>query len=128
MIDVLLMKLIGGALVVAAISGSLYGGYQHVKGIGYDEAMVICAENTRKYEEKINGKIDKIEANATLLVTETRASNELLQTNVSAILKNTKGKTLTIIKNGECNPSQTFSDTFGNVNKRVNESMKGIKP
>lgn len=128
MISELAIKLILAGVIATAVSGGIYGAYKHVEGIGYDKAMVLCAENTRKYEEKINGKIDKIEANATLLVTETRASNELLQTNVSAILKNTKGKTLTIIKNGECNPSQTFSDTFGNVNKRVNESMKGTKP
>lgn len=126
MISDIAFKLIIAGALAASLAGGAYGVYNHIETKGYDRGLAECAARVKKYEDNINSKIDKIEANATLLVTEGRASNEALQQGVTAILKNTKGKTLTIIKNGECLPSQGFSDTFKAVNARVNQTVSGV--
>ena len=126
MLSELAIKLIVAGAIFTTVSGGLVGGYRYVKNKGYDEAMVVCAENAKKYEATVNERISRIEANSTMLINASKTSNELVQANVLAILKTTKGKTLTIVKNGECTPSPTFSDTFNAINKRVNETLKDI--
>ena len=122
MIPYALIMRIAGA---AAIALALYLGYAHIKSIGYAEASVVYEQKIRAYEDGINKKIDTIQALSTSLVVNTTINNDLLAKDVSGILDRVKGKPLVIVKNGECVPSQTFSDTFNQINKRTNESMKG---
>ena len=91
---------------------------------GYAKAEAKYTQMINEQNIKISDKISNIEANSNILVTESRASNATLTKDVKGILLGVKGKTLTIVKDGGCTPSQTFSDTFNSVNKRVNQSMK----
>lgn len=99
-------------------------GYSHIKDIGYREAEAKYTEVIRKHELAVAAKTKMIEALSNDLVLQQKASSDQLATSINAVLVNVKGKSLTIIKNGECTPSQTFSDSFSKINKRVNESLK----
>lgn len=120
----ILIKLAIKAAIAAAIAGFLFFGYNHIKQIGYKEAEQKYTQVIENYEKNLNKKIDSIETLAGTLVLENRENNNLLSQDVEAILARVKGKTLTVVKNGECSPSQTFSDTFVEINKRANQSMK----
>jgi hypothetical protein len=100
-------------------------GYNHVKDIGYKEAETKYTQVIKDYENNVSRKINVIEAISNSLAIESKESSEALAKDVGNILSNTKGKTLTVIKNGECTPSKTFSDSFTEINKRTNQSMKG---
>lgn len=112
------------AAVAAAIAGFLFFGYEKIKDIGYKEAEQKYTQVIKNYEENINKKIDNIESLAGNLVVENRENSLLLATDINTILGKVKGKTLTVVKNGECSPSQTFSDTYVQINQRANQSMK----
>jgi len=128
MISELAIKLILAGVIVTAVSGGMYGGYVHIKSIGYNEGVVECNKKNKAYEDTVNQKIATIEANSILLVSETRENNAAILQGVGTIIKSTKGKTLTIIKNGECTPSATLSDSIKAINQRVNQSIQGTKP
>lgn len=120
-----MLQIVYKAIVALAIMLALYSGYSYIKNIGYKEAEVVYQQKISDYENKLNKKIDTIETLASTLVAENRESAAILTTDVAEILAKTKGKTLTIVKNGECIPSKTFSDSFVEINKRTNQSMKG---
>ena len=109
---------------MAAIGGLGYTGYSKIKQIGYDEATAICELNNKERQALIDEKIRNIEVNSNVLIELQKVSNENLSNDIAKISKGFKGKTLTIVKNGECTPSATFSDSFNTINKRVNESLK----
>lgn len=125
MIPLLMIKGIASLALVAALAGGGYATYSYIKGIGYQEAKVECELRFKEYNDTVATKIATIEANSTLLVENNKTANELLIKDVTGIVKSIKGKTLTVVKNGECLPNQTFSDTINSVNKRVNQSING---
>lgn len=110
--------------LISLITALGYTGYSKIKQIGYDEAATKYELVIKKNQDEINVKIKTIETNSTLLIEQQKLANEAVAGDISKILKGVKGKTLTIIKNGECSPSTTFSDSFTTINKRVNESIK----
>lgn len=120
----ILVKLAIKAAIAAAIAGFLFFGYEKIKSIGYQEAEQKYTKVIKDYEDNLNKKIDNIETLAGTLVVENRENNVLLTNDINTILTRVKTKPLTIVKNGECSPSQTFSDTFVEINKRANQSMK----
>ena len=120
----LLLTLLGYALAAAGIMGSIYAGYSHVKHIGYQEAETEYKLVIKEYEEQRDAKIRKIEELSGLLITTANANNEATQKDVKTILAAVKGKPLVVVKNGECTPSQTFSDSILTINKRINQSIK----
>ena len=111
-------------LLVLVVVGSVLFIYDKGSTDGYAKAEAKYTQMINEQNIKISDKISNIEANSNILVTESRASNATLTKDVKGILLGVKGKTLTIVKDGGCTPSQTFSDTFNSVNKRVNQSMK----
>ena len=125
MFDTLIIKWVAAALLAAAISVGIYAGYSHIKQIGYNEAEAKYTQIMHQYETDVNKKIDTIVAMSNSLATINQANNEQLTNDISAILSKVKGKQLVVVKNGECVPSQTFSDSFGQINKQVNLNMKG---
>ena len=121
-----LLPLVYRGLVVLAIIIALYTGYSHIKDIGYKEAEAKYTKVIREYEANVNKKIDSIESLATTLVAENREATAIITTDIDAILTKTKGKTLTIIKEGECVPTETFSNTFREINVRTNQTIKEL--
>ncbi len=120
----LILTLIGYFLAAAGVMGSIYAGYSHVKGIGYKEAEDKCIQKFAEYEKERDEKIANIEKLAGILVTEGRTSQAALASDITTILKNSKNKPLVIVKDGECNPSKTYSDSMSEINKRVNQDIK----
>ncbi len=116
----ILYKLAGVALVLLA----LYSGYSHIKSIGYAEAEAKYTLVIKNYEDNLNKKINAIEVVSMALAEESKASSEQLATGINTLISNTRGKTLTVVKNGECLPSETFSKTFREINVRTNQTMK----
>lgn len=115
--------LIAGLISLVTALG--YTGYSKVKQIGYDEAASKYELLIKNNQDEINAKIRSIEVNSNLLIEQQKANSTALASDISSITKGLKGKTLTtIVKNGECTPSTTFSDSFTTINKRVNESLK----
>lgn len=110
-------------LVAAGVLGSLYSGYYHVKDIGYQEASIKYELVIKDYEKRRDAKIASIEALSTILVTESRSNNATTTKSIANVLAATKGKPLVVVKNGECTPSQTFSDSILTINKRINQSI-----
>ena len=123
-----LLEILPKLLTGVVLSLLLFFGYQHIKQNGYEEGYSVASQ---KYEEviaanqkEINKKIENIESLASNLATLNTTANEKLTEHVASILDKIKGKSLVIVKNGECTPSPTFSDSLAEINKRVNQNMK----
>lgn len=116
-----------GAVIAGVILSStalVYTGYSKIKQIGYSEAEVKYELVIKNQQKLIDEKIRSIEVSSNLLIEQQRVSNESLSSDIAKISKGIRGKTLTIVKNGECLPTPAFSDSFNTINKRVNESLK----
>lgn len=124
MISPLLIKWGLTLAIVAAVTAGGYSAYSGIREAGYKEAATKYQLVIDKQQDVIDAKLKNIEVLSGLLVTENRASNTLLASNVSSILNKVKGVPLVVVKDNKCTPSQTFSDTLDAVNRRVNESIK----
>lgn len=110
--------------LVVAFCLSLYMGYAHIKSIGYKEAEQKYTLIIKSYENDVNKKIDAVVMNSVVLLEQNRSNSNRLAKDVKSILDLTKDKPLVVVKNGECLPSEVFSDTIRVLNQRANESMK----
>ena len=95
---------------------------------GNEDAKAKYLPIIAEYTSKVDNKLTAVETLASTLLNEGRVSRGMLDNNIATIIKNTKNKPLVIIKDGECNPSPTFTDSFILVNKQINLSMKEYKP
>lgn len=112
------------AIAFAALSGATYLGYSKIKSIGYAEAEVKYELVIKEYNDNIAEKISSIETLSTVLATQQQENTVALSKSIEGVLYAMKGKTLTIIKDGKCVPSQTFSDSISTLNSTVNQNMK----
>lgn len=119
----IIIRLIAAAVIAAA----LYTTYNHIKQIGYKEAEAKYEQVIKDYETNVSKKIDSIEILATNLSKDSKRTRAQLSGDIDKIVEGQKGKSLTIIKDGECNPNQTFIDGFVSMNQRANQSLKGFK-
>ena len=105
-------------------------GYNHIYQQGHQAGYVVAeAKYTKIINDNttaVNKKIDNIETLAGNLVAINTASNDKMTEDIASILSKVKGKPLVIVKNGDCVPNQTFSDSFIQINKRANQAMKEI--
>ena len=120
----LILSLLGYGLAAAGVLGSIYAGYSHIKSIGYQEASNKYELVIKDYEEQRDAKIANIEALSFILVNESRNNNATTAKSIADVLVAAKGKPLVVVKNGECTPSETFSDSILTINKRINQSIK----
>lgn len=119
----LILSLLGYAIAAAGIMGSIYAGYSHIKHIGYEEAKVTYEQKFKDYEVQRDAKLDKIVDLSRVLVSESRKNNAATTKSIAAVLEAAKTKPLVVVKDGECTPSQTFSDSILTINKRINQSI-----
>lgn len=119
----LILSLLGYGIAAIGILGSVYSGYSHVKNIGYQEAAVKYEKVIKDYEEVRNQRIANIEKLSYTLVNESRSNSLATAKGISSVLVAAKAKPLVILKEGECTPSQTFSDSILTINKRINQSI-----
>jgi esterase/lipase len=103
-------------------------GYAKVKQAGYEEAEAKYTQIIKDYENSVNKKIDNIESLSNLLIIQGREDAVLLSQDMQTIVTSIKRKPLVIVKDGECNPNATFSDTLSKINQRANQTVKDRKP
>ncbi len=125
MIPLIWIRGIIAAAIISMVTGGLYLGYSKVKSIGYNEASDKYELVIKEYNQRVLDKIDAIEQNSNTLVIEAKANSDNLSKGISTITKSIKNKPMVVVKEGVCTPSVTFSNSFGEINKRVNESIKG---
>ena len=116
-------------LIVIAISlvitlAGIFSFWKHADQNGFDRGYQEQQVRIDTLVSKISVKIDDIESTSNKLAVDAKIRDEVLATDIGTIIARTKGKTFTIIKNGECTPSSTFSDTINELNKRANQTMK----
>ena len=125
MFETIIVKALVSAALVATLASSGYAVYTKIKDIGYKEAEAVYTLKLKEYEDTVLEKVTKVEEMSTSLIEETSKSNAKLTKDITLIVKGFKGQPMTIInQKGECIPSPTFSEGFGKINKRVNESIK----
>lgn len=124
MIPLIWIRGIIATVLLSSIMGLGYLGYSKIKAIGYQEASAKYEERIKEYNSKVLAKVEAIEQNSIVLSEEARTNNAKLQKNITSVVSTMKGKTLTIVKNGECTPSKTFTDSFNQINHIVNENIK----
>lgn len=120
-------KVISALVLAVSIGGVGYLGYSKVKAIGYAEAEQKCIDNFKEYEKARDARLDDIIAKSDQLIKDNAANSASLRKNIASIIKGLDGKTLAIIKNGECIPSKEFLDSYVSINKQANQNMKGFK-
>lgn len=113
------------AIVFSSITGVGYLGYSKIKNVGYEEAKVEYDAKYKEYVEAHQAKLDSIVKTSDALLIEGRASNAKTLEGITKILTKSKGKPLVIIKDGVCVPTQSFTNSISEINKQVNENMKG---
>lgn len=114
-------------LISLVISIGSCTGYNKVKAIGYDEAATKYEAIISEQKQLIDTKLLNVEKLAITLAVETKYANENLSKDIKTITKGINGKTLTIVKDGECLPTSTFSDSFVLINARTNETLRGLQ-
>lgn len=119
-----LIKLALGAVMSLVLAIFLYMGYNHIKDIGYKEAEIVYTAQITKLQKDIGDKVDNVEKLASTIADTNKTSSDALATDVAAILARTKGKSLVVVKDGGCVPSQTFIDSISEVTKRTNQAIK----
>lgn len=117
------LLLILAILVLVGIFG--YKGYSAIEDIGYQKAKTECAENFKKYERDRDAKIAKIEEDSSILVADTQLRNDKLTRKNGELIKQLKAKPLVLVKDGKCEITEIFSDSFGKINQTTNQSRKG---
>jgi hypothetical protein len=114
--------------ILALIISFGYLGYSKIKQVGFEEAEAKYTLIIKEYENNLNKKVDVIENLSNTLVIENRENSALLAQDLELIKSGIKKKPLVIIKDGECIPSTNFSEAFGKLNQRANQSIKDKKP
>ena len=122
-----LMKYAKEILISILVFSMLYIGYNKVKTIGYNEAATEHQILIDAQKLLIDNKILSVERLAERLALQTRANNIALSKDIKAITTELKGKTLTIMKEGECLPSPSVAESIILINTRTNESIRGQK-
>lgn len=117
-------KLLLYAAVVISVLGVAYSGYKHIYNKGFIAATSICDENMRKQQEALNAKLQKV-----FEVSQQEAAANVtrqikLENGLKKILTESRKEPTTIIKEGVCYPSKSFSDSFGAINRQANEAIK----
>lgn len=112
-------------LAFSGIMGFGYLGYSKIKQVGYEEAKVEYEKKYKEYVDAHQAKLDSIVKTSDVLLAESRKSNVNTLKGINTILAKSKGKPLVIVKDGGCVPSPAFIDSISEINKQVNEKMKG---
>jgi hypothetical protein len=128
MIPITMLPYVLRASILALLLSLGYMGYAKVKQAGYEEAEAKYTQIIKDYENSVNKKIDNIESLSNLLIIQGREDAVLLSQDMQTIVTSIKRKPLVIVKDGECNPNATFSDTLSKINQRANQTVKDRKP
>lgn len=118
-----LRLLLWGALA-STLTASMYAGYNHIYNKGFIASTEICNENQRKQQEALDEKLASIFKSSQELAAANAARQNKLDANLKKILEASRKEPTTIIQEGVCYPSKTFSNSFGEINRQTNQAIK----
>lgn len=115
------------AAILISFTGFGYIGYTKIKDIGFQEATAICTLNFKKYEAEREARIAEVEATARTLVANNKRKSNKLTEQMNETIKQLKNQPLVVLKENNCELTETFSDSFSKINHTANQSMKDTK-
>ena len=121
MITALLLKNWKNIVKVLAILLSLFFVYNYIYQRGVEATTVVYEAKIKAQQEQLDKQIATLEKNSTLLVEQSNLNSAMVKKDLNKILAAAKTKPLVIYKNGECSPSQTFLDSWNQINLRGNQ-------
>ena len=113
-------------IVAALLGGFVYSAYNWAFNAGYDKASLHYASIVDKQEKAIDAKLEKLFVVSSQLVAQTASKQQQLDKALSTIAMNASKKPLVIYKEGACVPTETFLDSFSEINLTANQNMKGF--
>lgn len=112
------------AAVAFSILGAGYSGYTHIYDKGFIAAKAICEENQKIQQEALDVKLADIFKASQELAAENAVRQKDLDAKLKRILDASRKEPITIIKDGVCYPSKSFSDSFEAINRQTNQAIK----
>ena len=109
---------IAGAIIIAL--ALLVAGYRVAYTHGKLSAQAECTETMAKYQKDVQSKIDTIETDLGKLASIAEIRQDQLSSDITKILVGVKKKPVTIIKEGKCTPSTSFTDSINEAVTRAN--------
>ena len=115
------LRLIAVIVSIIAILGVGFYAYSYAYNKGKLEAQYECLQQQVGYQKQVQEKIVAIESNLDILAELGTLREEQLAQDISQILAGVKKKPVTVVKNGQCNPSTTFVDSINQAISRANQ-------
>ena len=112
-----IISIVGAILVAAALLGA---GYRIAYNHGKLSAQAECTETMAKYQKDVQAKIDTIETDLGKIASIAEIREDQLSSDIAKILAGVKKKPVTIIKEGKCTPSTSFTDSINEAITRAN--------
>lgn len=106
--------------IVAAL-GIGYSAYSYTYNQGKQQAQIECQKKFEEYQKQLDEKISRIETSISSVAESSQTSQQLLNSDITEILKRVKKAPVTVVKDGKCYPSQTFVD---GINEAINRANK----
>jgi uncharacterized protein HemX len=95
--------------------------YNKIYTRGYEQARLECVQAQQQYELELQQKITQLEGSLTAAQQQATQKQQKLNKQIISISEQLKLRQVTIVKNGECLPSQAFLDSIGEAIMRANE-------
>lgn len=113
-------------VILALLSGFVYSAYNWAYNAGYDKATLKYSAMVEKQEKAIDEKLEKLFVASSQLVAQTASKQQQLDKALNTIALKASKKPLVIYKEGACIPTETFLNSFSEINLTANENMKGF--
>lgn len=113
-------KLLVTAGIVLILSLVLGYGYRSAYNHGKLSAQAECTETMAKYQKDVQSKIDTIETDLGKIASIAETREDQLSLDIAKILAGVKKKPVTVIKEGKCTPSTSFTDSINEAITRAN--------
>jgi DNA/RNA endonuclease G (NUC1) len=108
-------------VVIAAVASASFMAYSYIYNRGFDAANKDCEERIQKYNDDLKARIKDLENTSIVLSMENEARDKARKKDLEKLLVLIKDKPLTIIKEGNCVPSEAFVETFNSAIDKVNK-------
>ena len=121
MIQTILLKYWKQILVSSALVLSLVLVYNYVYQRGVAATTQVYEAKLKAQQDLIDKRIANIEQTSQVLAEQSKIAATSTHADLAKILQAAKNKPLVVYKNGECIPSQTFLDSWNQINLRGNQ-------
>lgn len=115
------IKVVISSIIFISIIIGLFFSYNKIYNRGYEQAHLECIEARQQYEQELQQKITDLETSLATTQKSALTKQQKLSKQIQEISTRLKAEPVTIIKNGECLPSQTFVDSIGEAIMRANQ-------